>query len=203
MANVVLKKCISLSDDCKNLRITDKTGTYSLANTGGWEAPNYAISTALTATVTISKRNSDGTFTDSPSSPINVFPTLPSEINGYTVITGEDAGYGVGSSFADGVYLITYSVAGDDGGAYALTTSQYKGFICAGMCCFKNLANTASLCVCDCEGINKKLVNLMRNIRLFNAASDCANLVQMQAYIDKITKLCSQCSGCGDNGSSC
>jgi len=203
MPNVTLKQCISLSDDCKYLRITENTGIYDAVNTGGWGSPNHDISTASSATVTISKRNSDGTLTPSPNSPINVFPVLPSDISGYTVISAETAGYGAGSTYSDGIYLITYTVSGDDPGAYSLTTSQYKGFICAGTCCYKQLANKASLCVCDCEGLNKKLISLMRNIRLFNSASDCADLIQMQAYIDKITKLCTSCNGCGDSGSSC
>jgi hypothetical protein len=194
--SIALKICQSQSDDCKTIVLTDKTGAYSLSNLTGWGAPNSLLSTALTATITISKRDATGLFIDSPLSPIDVFPTFPSDVNATFNLTAELAGYGAGALFSDGIYKITYTVTGVDGSAYTLETIRYDGLLCNGMCCFKKKADKVSTCICDCEDIEKSFIKLWTYIRLYEAARDCANFNQMQKYIDKIFKTCVDC-GCG------
>lgn len=193
---VTLKLCPDISEDSKTLTIEDVTGVYGVNNLTGWESPNYALSTAATAKITIAKRNADGTFTNSPLSPISVYPTFPSSTFGSIDITAEQAGYGVGSKFDDGIYLITYTVTGNSGGAYTLTTNYYWSNIQAGECCLKKAADKVSLCNNNCERLQENFVELSRLMRLYCSAKACGNLNAIQLFIDKIGRLCSTC-GCG------
>jgi len=58
------------SNDCTTLKIIDNTGEYSVDNTGGWGAPNDALSTLdganniLTVTITIADANGTETTYD-------------------------------------------------------------------------------------------------------------------------------------------
>lgn len=192
----VLEICINQSSDCKTVTITDNTGAYSLLNLTGWGTPNHNLSTVLTSTLTISKRDNNGVYFDSPSSPITLLPVLPNDLYTSIDITAEQAGYGVDASFSDGIYKFTYTVTGDDSGAYTLTTETIAGLVCNLMCCFKKKSDKVSTCICDCEELEQSFVKLWTYMRLYEGARDCANLNQMQKYIDKITKLCESC-GCG------
>lgn len=186
----------SLSEDGKTLTITELTGAYSALNITGWGAPNYTTGSATIATIAISKRNSDGTYSSLPLSPINVYPTLPSSVNGTVTITAAQAGLGTSGTFADGIYLITYTVTGNSGGAYTISTNFYWGNIASGECCYKNAAVKVSTCACNCEDLQQNLINLRMFLSLYCVAEEDGNLNQMQLFIDKISRLCSQC-GCG------
>ncbi len=200
---IALKICVTNSADCESLVITDKTESYSSTNPGGWESPNPALNTALTATINIAKRNSDGTWTTSEDSPIDVYPTFPSVEDAEVTITGEDAGYGVGSNFEDGVYRTIYTVTGNDGEEdYTYTTTYYFSNTCAIDCCYQQAAVAASVCNCACDDINNKLKNIAFYRRLLKSSECCGNLQLIQKYIDLLTKLCADCGSC-DGGGCC
>lgn len=191
MANV-LKVCYILSDDGAELTINDRTGQYSVLNTGGWGAPNHDISTALTATLSTSMRASDGTFGDAVV--FSVFPDLPSDIGGEVDVDATDA---IDSdSFADGIYKIIYTVTGDDGGTpYTLTNTQYRSFHPSIDCCVKELSAEVAVCNCSCVELEEKFRKVSVFYRLLKAAECCGDLNSIQKYIDILTKLCTNC-GC-------
>jgi hypothetical protein len=200
--SLTLKFCIAQSDDCKSFRFVSKTGVYSatIPNLGGYGAPNPTVASALTATVLIEKRNSDGTYTAlNAGVAIDVYPTLPSSADGYFEITAEAAGNGVDSSFTDGVYRLTYTVTGDDGGAYTATTAELVPLVCSIMCCWKKLALKTAQCTCSCETLDQKFTDLALDFRLLQAAQDAGDATTMSNLIDSITKSCGA-AGCGCSG---
>jgi hypothetical protein len=200
---IALKFCVDKSADCKSFLITDRTLYYSIDNTGGWGYPNPVIGTATSASITIEKRNLDGSYTTSPLSPISVFSTLPSNSGGSVSVTAEQAGYGTDATFDDAIYRITYNVAGNSGGAYSATKAIYYTHTCAIDCCYQQKALEASTCNCVCDDANKELQNIAFYRRLLNAAICCGNLSLIQTYLDLLNKLCAQCAGCSSGCSTC
>jgi hypothetical protein len=193
---LIPKFCAELSNDCKTLVITDLTGNYSLVNLGGWGAPNPLYANRISANIRVEKRNADGTYTNATFSPVVVFPTLPSNVNGTYNLTAEDAGYGTDAKWSDGIYKLTYTIIGLDGiVTYSVNSVIYLPLTCEIDCCVKKKGLEVSKCNCDCEDLAKKQRNIMIQYRLLQSAKCCANLDELQEYIDKLTKLCSQC-GC-------
>lgn len=194
---ISLEVFVSQSDDSKSIFITEETGVYvAVSNAGGWGAPNPTIGSSLTATVTIAIRNANGTFTNSPNSPITAYPTLPNTTEVEFEITAEDAGYGVDAQFTDNVYKITYLVTGNNGTAYSTSKTVNKALIGQIECCYKELSATYSACNCNCDGIEKRFRHLALQMRLLEAAIESENPARIVKYIDYITSLCEDC-GCG------
>lgn len=190
---IELKICYTLSSDGVTLTATDKTGTYSALNTGGWGVPNPLVSTALTATITTSQRASDGTFGTATTA--DVFSTLPSAIGGSIDISATDA---INSSgFADGIYKLIYQVTGVSASVpYSDTDTQYRSFHPSIDSCRQKLAADVAICSCNCIELETKFNNLSTMYRLLQAAECCGDLNSIQKYIDILTKICSDC-GCG------
>lgn len=189
------KICVTKNTDCESIIITDATGVYSASNPGGYGDVNPEIADFHFANIVIEKRNSDGTYTTSDLSPIDVYGDFPSSSDGTITITGEDAGYGSGSNFDDGIYRITYNLGTDVANEYAV--SYYFSQTCAIDCCYQQVSLEASTCNCVCDDINNKLKNIAFYRRLLSAATCCANLNLIQKYIDMLTKICSDCNSCG------
>lgn len=190
-----LKLEVVQSDDLKTLRVTETTGIYnSVSNIGGFGSPNPTVGEVLTATIQFYKRASDGQLT--AYNLVNVYPALPSQNNGFIDITGEDIGFGVGSTIGDGIYEIVYTVTGVSGAAftYILTTNVYiTGAI---ECCWKNMSLKVSQCKCGCDKLEDKFNDFTLNVRLLGSAISDQNDTVIQSYIDSLTNLC-QSSGCG------
>lgn len=191
--------CIDQSDDCKSIRFTDTTGVYNAnSNPGGFGAPNPTVASALTAKVLVEKRNSDGTFITY--NLIDVFPTLPSDSQGFVTITAQQAGIGTSAttSFPDGVYRLTYTITGNTGVPYTFITDEYVPLVCSIKCCWKKLTLQVSNCTIGCDALYEKLKDMSLNFRLLKAAEDKGDIDTVQRYIDSITKLCADCScSCG------
>ena len=196
MSNVNLQFCISKAPDCSYLTMTDNTGQYTANNTGGWGTPNYAFSTVTGATVDIQRRMSDGSFLELPNSPISVYDALPSQTYGSTQIPAASLGLGVGSTFQDGIYLITYNVLGNSSGAYTLTTQQYYVHDCGIYACYQKAVLAMSKCNCVCDGIDKRTQDIAMYWQSLQAAKRTGNLSEIQEFIDLLTKLCAAYGGC-------
>jgi len=189
-----LKFCASVSNDSKSLCVTDTTGVYSVSNTGGWGAPNPEIADATAASVTIAKRNNDGTYT-SPEIPTqDVYPDLPNITNTEDCLLAEDFGYGTDAIYEDGIYRVTYSVTTT--GPVVTTTTKEIPIINSINCCIQKMALKVSTCECNCEDIEKKQRDLMFYYRLLRGSIGCGTMDDVQNYIDKLTKMCATC-GCG------
>lgn len=199
----ILKLCVTQSGDGKNLSIKDNSGIYASNNTGGWGAPNSTIAQALTASLSISKLVDIATNLYSTPIVINVGPTatppdniLPNITNTPFIITAQAAGYGLDSVFPDGYYQLVYTVTGNSGGAYTITTITYLVLTSQIDCCYKTLSNKVALCSCDCVEIEKQLSQVAFFKRELSAAKSCGNISDIVRYIDFLTKKCGAKSCC-------
>ncbi len=193
MGVIVLSFKASVPSNAETLHVTDLTGTYSALNTGGWETPNPAISTALTATIGVSKRNTSGTWQTQTLA--DVFDTLPSAIGGDIDIDAADCGQG--ETFADGVYRLVYNVTGLDGSTpYNVSKTIYKGFTPTIDAYRQNLAKDVSACSCSCEALTDKFNCFSNYYRLLCAAKECGDLNGIQKYIDILTAMMRDRCGC-------
>lgn len=191
-----LKFCVTENSDCSTISVRETTGAYSAGNTGGWGAPNPTIASATSATIVISKRNTDGTYATAYDT-INAYSTLPNITNVEFDITAEDVGLGEDSVFSDGIYKIVYTVSGNSGGAYTATKTFYKVIKCTAKCCYQELADQVSTCSCGCDDLEAKFNTVSTYYRLLQGAECCANLDAIQTYLTKIQNLCGECGCCG------
>ena len=189
-----LKICVT-QPDCKTIEITEVTGEYSVTNTGGWGVPNPTIADALTATISIEKRKEDGTYENAVV--IDAFPTLPNITETAFAITGFDYSGAVDSTFADGVYKITYEVTGDDGAAFTASVEKIVPLYCNIKCCYQKLGVKAAKENCGSE-LKEKFDEMTPLMFTLNSAKECGNVISLQNQIDYLTKLCAKC-GCGCN----
>lgn len=190
---IALKFNISLTSDAKTLSIIDKTGQYSSLNTGGWGAPNYLVGTALTSTLKIAKRNSDGLY--GTETTVSLFPTLPSDIGGSSDVTAVSAGQG--STYADAIYRLIYTVTGVSAGTpYSYSTTRYDVLRNSIACCYQKMEVKVSECTCNCKSIEEKFRKFSVFYRLLKGAECCGDLNAIQKYLDELTKICNH-TGCG------
>jgi len=190
--SVVLKFAASESADSKTLTIKSNTGAYDLNNITGWGAPNILLASALTATLNISKRNSDGTYGDQ--NIVDVFPTLPSQTFTSADILASATAYG--ETFADGVYKLIYKVTGTEAAVpFNYETTQYVAFTSGIKCCYQQLAVKKANCSCNCQDIHDKLTAMTLQFNLLCRAEAKGDLDAVQSYIDFIQKMCNNC-GC-------
>ena len=189
-----LKFSISLSSDAKTFTFQDRTGFYSATNQGGWGSPNQLVGTALTATISFAKRNTDGSY--GAETTVNSFPTLPSDAGKKVDISSLTA-LGVEST-ADGIYKIIYDVTGVSVSVpYHFSSTQYHAFTPNIDGCWQKKAVKVSSCECNCQSIDDDFKCITIFKRLLCAAEDCGDLNSIQKYIDKLTKMCGSDCGCG------
>lgn len=189
---IVLQFKASVPTSGEKITITDCTGAYSTLNTGGWETPNPALSTALTATMAISKRATDGTWATATT--VDMFDDLPSSSGGTYDILSEDGGQG--GSIADGIYKLVYNVTGDSSGLYNVSTTIYKAFTPVIDSYRQNLAKDVAVCNCACESLEAKFTCFSNYYRLLCAAKDCGDLNGILKYINILTSLMASDFGC-------
>jgi hypothetical protein len=194
--SLILRFSASIPSNATIINITDCTSIYSPLNVGGWDTPNVDISTALTATISISKRNTDGTWQTQTS--VDVFDDLPSQAGGSVDITAEDAGQG--ETFSDSILRLIYNVTGDDSGTpYNVSTTIYQAFTPVIDSYRQNLAKDVSACNCVCEELTEKFNCFSGYYRLLCASKRCGDLNGIQKYIDILTTLMGNNCGCGGN----
>ncbi len=187
---IELKLKVTQSDSGTQAILVEKTGVYSLANTGGWGAPNPPHTDAETATVAISKRNENGTYSNP--TVVDIFTTNPNIDESETKISAEDAG--VGETFADGIYKFLYTVTRTTATPFSVSVEVIVPFTHDIDCCYQEKSEEVSRCNCACDEVDTEFTRIALNIRLMNAAFCCGNLDQVQGYIDYITKLCDNCA---------
>lgn len=183
---------VTQSSNRENFVFTETTGEYSASNTGGWGAPNPAYTDALTAVLSISKRNTDGTW--ETATDVDVYDDLPN-IDGTEVsVSGEDAGFP--TEIEDGIYKVVYTVTGEYSST-PFSASVTKIFMIKGgiKCCYMEKAAEYVNCNCGCDKVSKELDMIATEYRMLCSTFDCGNLDQAQMFITRLTKMCNNC-GC-------
>jgi hypothetical protein len=189
--------------------LTDKTGTYSSSNLGGYGSSNIFVAADCTAaSLVITPLNSDLTLgTSLPA--INLFSLGYPSVNSTLGLTSVQFGQAlVTDVIPDVVYqfVITSSfVNGEITGTFTFTF--YQGFTANLICCLQT--KRAKQGCCDCNG--KTLTKAQQDIQLLdmiitNIADNavdpitvlpgCQNVASMVKCLDEGTTLCSDC-GCG------
>ncbi len=190
---LVLKFNASVPTSAEYITITDCTGAYSSLNNGGWGNANPALSTALTATIAISKRNTDGTWATATT--VDVFDDLPSDDGGTVNIDAEDSG--LGATIPDCICRLVYNVTGNDSSVlYNVSTTIYKAFTPVIDAYRQNLAKDVAACQCSCEALTEKFTCFSNYYRLLCAAKDCGDLGGISKYINILTSLMGSDCGC-------
>ena len=192
---IALTYCITESDDATAFTVEETTGVYNAStNTGGWGAPNPTIASATAATITLSQLTDAATNTYTDAVTVSVYPTLPNTTETLKELTAEDFDYGTDSTFPDAVYKIIYAVTSSSAAITSVT--QYKGFYANLDCSIKQLSDRFSVCTCNCTGLNEQLREIMFYRRLLSSATCCGNVPAMMKYIEKLTRMVSDCDGC-------
>lgn len=200
--SIVLKPLYQVLIPGTKLTTTDKTGQWSVtANPGGFDptgANNPKVTEATVGEIRIAKRTSAGLLETETT--VNVYPTLPSDVDGTVDITSVAAGQG--SAFADSVYRLSYVVQGiwvsNSDIPFLETSVKYIPIIPNACACWQRLSARAAKQVCNCGAVDEKLSKVSLYMRLLGEASVCPNVDAMQTNIDILTKLCAQNDcGCG------
>lgn len=182
--------CALQNVDCSSVSMKDITGVYSAGNVGGWGAPNKTIADANFATISVSKRNSDGTY--GTEFTIDAYPTLPN-ITG-VLFTFTSTLLGIGTKFTDGIYKIAYTVGNNAVSNWSSSVTIYKVFDCSAKCCYQKISDQVSVCSCGCDDLNEKYAQISTYYRLLQGAKQDGSLDAIQAYLDKLSRLCISCN---------
>lgn len=193
---VVLRYCITESDDATEFSVLETTGVYDAStNPGGYNAPNPTIASCTSATITLSQLTDAATNTYTDAVTVSVYPTLPNVTDTEVVLTAEDFDYGDDATFPDAVYKIIYTVTSSSAAIAAVTT--YRTFTANIDCQIKELSDRVAICTCSCSGLEEELRNIMFWRRLLSSAICCANINQIMKYIEKLQGLLATCQSCG------
>lgn len=176
-----LKAKADFRNNCTSLLVTDVTGEYdSSLNTGGWGAPNISVSDVSSASITI-------TYPDGSTQTVDVTSQVPG-----TYSTDFNFNHiAPTTSFADGLYEITYSVTSSGGTAY--TYSFYKPALCGVACCVdKKLSKLPKEMCTQCE-YDEYLYNTRYMTTMLNSlsyAAYCAKTDQFADILETLQALC-------------
>lgn len=201
---------ICQSSNCKQLTISETTGTYNVdTNPGGWGAPNLPLPTDPTLNAIIEITAPDGTvytFDKSDIGPNFPFPDptgleeMVFNYNGgivgnYTNPTGVVA-------FPDGYYAIKYTITYLKGiTPVTLFTNQSIILTCQTRCCVDKLFHAASQtkeCAdCDNNLLNKAL-EAEAYLKSAEYAAGCGKVEMAKQNLAKAQWICNsyKCSNC-------
>jgi len=197
------------TSNCKVLKLTETTGEYDpVLNTGGWAnapgGPNPQPSDA-TDQVLVQITNPAG-ITYSFNSPPNwPDPTgleeleFTNQVGGITLNSPT-----VGSAFADGIYVVYYTVSGDylNPGVTLFTNSVTQNFLltCQTRCCIDKMFHLASQSDCtDCK--NEKLSSALEAeafLKSAEYAAACGKIEMAKKNLAKAQWICNtkNCLNC-------
>jgi hypothetical protein len=195
---IQVKITTKLSADGIYLTVTDTTGAYSLANTGGWGAPNLALSTVVAARLIVTGQD-NSVYT------INVLPLgLPNSTQAPTVLTWEQITTGITPlnptvPFPDGLYTFKYEIdilsfPGPLDATLTYTVTEYFYFAVK-KCVYRLLADV-QLCGCDCEADSVKIATDAYILLIGSIANACSSNREGVAKLLKLLQTYCSFSPC-------
>ncbi len=169
------------SSSCASITLRDVTGDYSAGNLTGYGGPNPDQSDITEAEYVI---------TDPAGLEYTVTASLPS-VDIDTVITPEDLGLS-SSTFADGIWLITYTVTTEAGIPYNLNSTIL--LTCAIQCCLDKLIATIDIDdKCDCNSDTLKTADALDwFLQAARYAAQCDKPNKAQKLLERAQFLCNQ-----------
>lgn len=199
---ITLTYRIKLAASGKYFDVYDTTGTYSSLNTGGYGTPNPLPSNATTATLEIWNplTNNLPDPTQTVSSTIDMYPTLPNYAGAPFTVTNTAAGFGT-TTFKDGAYYMTYTITGTYLAVpFTYTVSCYQFFYHNIRCCLDKW--NAKLLSCGCGGGNNQEHERYELAELKYTAMQneicCGHVVNAAGLLTQLQKMCPRDCGCGN-----
>lgn len=176
-------------DNCKILKLSDITGTYSATNTGGWGAPNSALADVTEAIISVLL----------PDETLAVEFDVVATVTAATIIDGEfildqltmeDFGLDSDTKFPDGIYEITYTIT-EGGTEYTKSIKTFS--VCQVSCCIEKMKTKfQEKLECDC-GWEVFFMNYLKAKALLDGAKrafGCGNDTKAENILESIEKLC-------------
>lgn len=184
-APMVLDFDICQENDCTSFDFTDATGVYSSSNSGGYGAPNFLVSDAISAYVNV-------TLPSGVQVSIQVDPTLPDD-TGTIVWTVNSTDLGLTGSLPDGIYVIEYVINFNNSNSQTVQKTIVKTFLlsCTIKCCIQKMIAKIPINDCDCE--SKYLKNALLAFGLYQSLvynGKCGNTTNTTSLLNRLTKLC-------------
>ena len=191
---VDVKFSICQNSSCDTLAFTETTGLYNATtNTTGWGAvgggdPNEMVSQATAATLLIT--GPDGTVY--PTVDLFALGSFPKSDSTSASITATSLAATM-SSFADGLWKMTYSVTT---GTATYTETITFFFTCQVESCVCKLVADLNLddCTCDLDKLNTVL-QAKAYVDAMNYAVGCGNLNGANEILTSLQRLCG-CTSC-------
>lgn len=188
--------------NCKKVVFTETTGTYTPANTTGWNTPNVDIDDTTSATLQIwDKDNNSLTTLDlfntglpDPNYPstLNTFPNDSYQATAFNFYQGTISntvlGLLAGDAISDGVYTYRYTVVAD--GITYVKTKYYFHFCTVKCCVDKQFAKIDPCCDCD----QSELLKANRMNTLLGALEKAAECFQKERFARLLRILQSICN---------
>ena len=184
---------LCLRSNCTELVLTETTGVYSLANLGGYGAPNVTTADVLTLTLVIT--SPAGTAYTLTSGNLTGFPTSNDD---YEFVIPLSL-LGNRTKIEDGYWTFVWTATYTPSLSYSYTTA--KTFTCSINCCINNMLAQLSLSTCeDCNSLYTygeyvKTVALRDSL---DNATECGDTEYIEDILDILTRLCnkSNCKTC-------
>lgn len=189
--SVVLSFEICLESNCSGLSFKETTGAYSVSNPNGWNAPNDLLSSALTATLTI-------TMTSGTAYVINLFtssfPTIDTDL--VYNIPNTSIGLALGDELPDQIITFTYTVTTATD-TYTQTITQ--AFYCQANCCVNSMFLDLDFECTSCD--NKDIDDALKAYAMLlglKYSANCGNSTEFTNTLEQLNKLCgsTNCSSC-------
>lgn len=191
--SLVLKNTSEIVNGNESINFFEDTGAYNgVSNTGGWNAPNTLLVSALTAKIDV--------YLPGATTPVTInlftssFPTINTS-QAYN-ITPAALGLGSGGVLPDGVYTIQYIVTGSETGvAFSYNSSETFVIITAAQCCVDKMFLALDPCGCKCgDDALMKAFWAQALLEQAEHAACCGQIDNFNTLLEQVNKICS--GGC-------
>ncbi len=184
---------LCVRSNCTQLVLRETTGVYSIANPGGYGAPNILTSDIAIWTLLIVAP--DGTTYTLSNADLTGFPTSNTS---YEFVIPMSL-IGNRTKIEDGYWQFRYILSVNDFSNYTYDTA--RTFTCSINCCIDNMLSKIKLLGCDtCENLftyedYAKALALRDSLE---NATDCGDTDYIEDTIDVLTRLCNKakCKTC-------
>jgi hypothetical protein len=187
--SIKLDFSICQNSDCKSIKFSETTCSYSSNNTGGWGSPNEEVTDATEATLQIQIPGVVGLVN------IDLYSLgYPTNISNSLTLTSNNLGLGVNYPLPDGIYIFTYSVTTSND---IYTITKYILLDCQVRCCVSKMLAEIPDKDCDCANeTSKKALLAYTYLEALTNAARCGNITKANNILNLLRMICNKKS-CG------